>query len=205
MRSKIISVITALLLSQTMTQASEIEYSGLVEVSTNTIVSSDTFSVTGTQGSPAIIVNEGLKDNSSFFMTVGGGFDATNRQFKCQLIGSYGKFKNGDLHSNILKLDASVYYIASQSNKFGIGAHIASLSFLSPAWSGVANLSLQGSNAIAPGLAIFFGDQFIIKASIDYVMGSKISVNQPAPGIVISDTSMNIDGVMTQIAVLYRF
>jgi len=203
MKKSIISVLSALILTQNMGFSSEVEYSGLIEASTGTILGSNMFTVSGKQN--GIVVDEGMNDNSSFLTTIGGGLDATNRQFKFQLIGSLGRLSNGDLTSNVLKIDAAAYYIGSQTNKFGIGAHVSSLSFLSPSWNGAANITLQGSNAMAPGLAIFFGDELVIKATFDYVIGSKIIVDSVPNGVVVSDNSMSIDGPMAQIALLYKF
>ena len=203
MKKSIISVLSAILLTQNLAYSSEVEYSGLVEVSGGTILGSDMFSAGGVQS--GITIDEGMRDNSSSLMSIGAGMDATNDRFKFQLIGSYGKLVNGDLTSNVLKVDAAAYYIGSQTNKFGIGMHVSSLSLFSPSWNGLANLSLQDSSAIVPGLAIFFGDELIVKATVDYVSGSKFIVNKQPVGVTLSSSTISVDGTMVQVALLYKF
>jgi len=203
MKKSVLSVLTALLLTQNASFASEVEYSGLVEVSTGTIMGSDDFSVSGVQKSTRI--DEGMKDNSSIVTTIGGGLDATNREFKFQLIGSVGKLSNGDLKSNVVKIDAAAYYMGAFTNKVGIGLHVSSLSFLSPSWRGTADINLGDSNAVAEGIAVIFGDELAIKATFDYVTGSKFSVDSVPSGVLVSDKSISVDGPMAQIALLYKF
>jgi len=203
MKKSVLSVLTALLITQSVAFASEVEYSGLAEISTGTILGSDDFSVSGVQKSR--IIDEGMQDNSSALTTIGGGLDATNRQFKFQLIGSLGRLSNGDLTSNVVKVDAAAYYMGAFTNKVGIGFHVSNLSFVSPSWSGNADIKLGDSNALAEGIAVIFGDELAIKATLDYVTGSKFSVDSVPNGVVVSKKSISIDGTMAQVALLYKF
>jgi len=190
---------------QVSSYGAEVEYSGIVEVMPgNVLLSSDLSNLSFTGYTNGKVIDEGLDSDASYMPSVSGGLDATNGVVRFQLLGGLSTMTNSDFSATVLKLEAAAYYMGSYSNKLGIGAHITSLSFLSPSWSGSADASFSDTNGIAPGISVIFGNEWIVKGSVDYVMGTNMDITTKN-GTVSNYSSISLDGVMVQLGLMYKF
>ena len=204
MKKIILSALTLLLL-EGITYASEVEYSGIVEVLPgNVILGSDidNFRVDWNKGT--VKYDEEINAKSIYAPSIGVGLDISSRYMKYQFVGGYSYIKNGEFSANSLKFDIAALYSPSEYNRFSIGGHVTTHSFFSPKWSGNADVKFSDTSAIAPGIVALFGDEFIIKASLDYLSGSSFDVRTPV-GTTTSQSSLSLDGYMFQFGVMYNF
>ena len=196
--------ILTLIFSQSLVNASEAEYSGIIEVLPGNIaVSSTDFRLTKTENN-VLVIDEGMTSSATYMPSVGVGLDISDRYMKYQFITSYSHITNGLFSADSIKFDASAMYAWRGHNRLSIGGHLTTHAFMSPKWSGDASIELSDTNAIAPGVVMLFGDEFIIKTSLDYMMGSSFDVKTPLD-IVSSQSSLSLDGFVFQFGVIYNF
>jgi len=196
---------TLLTMLQINSYANEIEYSGIVEVMPgNVLITNDLSNLKFSGSKNGKVIDESLENDANYIPSLSGGFEATDGNLRFQFLGGFSTLINGDLSATIIKFDAAGYYMGGYNNKFGIGLHISTLSFLSPSWSGNADVDFDDTNAVAPGIAFLYGSDFIIKGSVDYLVGSSMDITTKN-ATVSNYSSISLDGVMIQIGLMYKF
>jgi hypothetical protein len=202
---KLLFLSALLSMLQVNSYANEVEYSGIVEVMPgNVLLSSELSDLNFISTSNGSYVSDGVSSDATYAPSISAGLNATDGVYVFHLLGGYSRLVNGDFSANMLKLEAAAYYRGSYSNKFAIGAHITAMSFMSPDWSGAGEVEFSDTNAIAPGISILFGNEFKVKASVDYLLGSSMDITTGA-NTTSSESSVSLDGVMFQLGLIYVF
>ena len=190
------------------TSAIAAEYSVLAEVMPGNVLLSSEFgaySTTSINKAPVENDSEEFKNSASYMPTIAVGFEIDTDYWRYHLIGGVGKMSNEAFDATIIKYEASIYYTGGLQTGFTFGPHIVNYNILSPSWSGDTHISLSGTNAIAPGLAFTVGDKFVIKGSVDYLMGATMDVKADSGYILNAGEDIELDGVMVQLGVMMRF
>ncbi len=190
------------------TSAIAAEYGVLVEVMPGNVLLSSEFGAYATSkndASPAEITYDEFKNSASFMPTLAVGFEIDTDYWRYHLIGGIGTIQNEAFSATVIKYEVAMYYTAGLQTGFTFGPHIVNYNFLTPSWSGDSHISLSGTNAIAPGLAFTVGDKFIIKGSVDYLMGGTMDVSADSGYTLLAGEDMKLDGVMVQLGVMMRF
>ncbi len=181
--------------------ASAAEYAALLEVSPGGVLMSgdlDGFTATGPNGE-----YDEISNTAAFVPSLGGGFEVDTDYWRIHMMVGFGEVVHDIYDATILKYDAAVYYTGGRHSGFAIGPHVTNYTFFSPDYKGDADLELSGTSGVAPGLAFTVGDRFIIKGSVDYLMGATIDV-KPKSGNTASN-DLKLDGVLVQVGVMLRF
>jgi hypothetical protein len=187
------------------TSAIAAEYSGLVEIMPGSVLLSsglEDFSASGTD-SKGNFQSDDVKNGASYMPTISAGFEIDTDYWRYHLLAGIGMMKHDVFDATIIKYEIAMYYTGGLQTGFAIGPHIINYNIMNPTWTGNTSLTLSGTNAIAPGLAFTVGDKFVIKGSIDYLMGGTIDV-APDAGYTASG-DLELDGVMVQLGVMIRF
>ncbi len=190
------------------TSAIAAEYGVLVEVMPGNVLLSSEFGAYSTSkndASPAEITYDEFKNSASFMPTLAVGFEIDTDYWRYHLIGGIGTIQNEAFSATVIKYEVAMYYTAGLQTGFTFGPHVVNYNFLTPSWSGDSHISLSGTNAIAPGLAFTVGDKFIIKGSVDYLMGGTMDVSADSGYTLLAGEDMKLDGVMVQLGVMMRF
>ncbi len=191
------------------TSAIAAEYSVLVEVMPGSVLLSSGIEDFSAQGkSPTAdpadpILYDNVKNGASFMPTIGAGFEIDTDYWRYHLLAGIGVMKHDVFDATVIKYEIAMYYTGGLQTGFAFGPHIVNYNIMDPSWSGNTSLTLSGTNAIAPGLAFTVGDKFVIKGSIDYLMGGTIDVTPDAGYTANGD--LELDGVMVQLGVMIRF
>lgn len=187
------------------------EYSVLVEVMPGNVLLSSEFGAYSTiknakAGEPApIAINDEFKNSASYMPTLAVGFEIDTDYWRYHLIGGIGQMKNEAFTATIIKYEAAMYYTGGLQTGFAFGPHVVNYNVLKPSWDGDTDIDLSGTNAIAPGLAFTVGDKFVIKGSIDYVMGGTMDVSADSGYSLLAGDDIELDGVMVQLGAMIRF
>lgn len=202
---KIALAIVTLFLLESISSASEAEYSGIVEILPGSVIlGSDINDFKLNWEENNILLDEGITGKAVYAPSIGIGLDISSRYMKYQFIGGYSHIRNGEFSVSSVKFDVAALYAWNDYSKFSVGAHITSYTFVSPKWSGNTDIKFSNTNAIAPGMLMLFGDEFKIKASIDYLKGSSFAIETPV-NVTKSQSSLSLDGYMFQLGVMYNF
>jgi hypothetical protein len=187
------------------------EYSVLAEVMPGNVLLSSEFgaystikNTTAADPTP-VAINEEFKNGASYMPTLAVGFEIDTDYWRYHLIGGIGQMKNEAFSATILKYEAAMYYTGGLQTGFAIGPHVVNYSVFKPSWDGSTDIDLSGTNAIAPGLAFTVGDKFIIKGSIDYLMGGTMDVSADSGYTLLAGEDIELDGVMVQLGAMVRF
>ncbi len=191
------------------TSAIAAEYSGLVEIMPGSVLLSsglEDFSAQGKSPTAAAtdpVKYDNIKNGASYMPTISAGFEIDTDYWRYHLLAGLGMMKHDVFDATLIKYEIAMYYTGGLQTGFAIGPHIINYNIINPTWSGNTSLTLSGTNAIAPGLAFTVGDKFVIKGSIDYLMGGTIDVTPDAGYSASGD--LELDGVMVQLGVMIRF
>ncbi|MEA1920732.1 MAG: hypothetical protein U9N52_12895 [Campylobacterota bacterium] len=193
------------------TSAVAAEYSVLAEIMPGNVLLSSEFGAYSTiknptQDDPApTAVYDEFKNGASYMPTLAVGFEIDTDYWRYHLIGGIGQMQNEAFKATIIKYEAAMYYTGGLQTGFAFGPHIVNYNILTPSWEGDTHISLSGTNAIAPGLAFTVGDKFVIKGSIDYLMGGTMDVSPDSGHTLIAGEDIKLDGVMVQLGAMVRF
>jgi hypothetical protein len=179
--------------------ASAAEYAALIEVNPGAVLISqdlDGYTVSG-DGK-----YDEVSNGAAFMPTLGGGFEIDSGDWRIHLMAGLGLIKHDVYNADVIKYEAGVYYTGGRHSGFAIGPRVTNYMFNSPSYKGDVDLSISSTHGIAPGLAFTVGDQFVIKGSIDYLMGATFDAEYP-DGTPAED--IDLDGVMVQLGVMMRF
>lgn len=180
------------------------EYAILAEVSPANVLFSgdiDKFSVTNDATG---LIEDQVKSQTSYVPTLGGGFEIDTQLWRYHVLAGLGMLEHDAFSANILKLEVAAYYTGGLQTGFMVGPHVSAYHFYEPSWDESVSVHLDSTSAVAPGIAFTVGDKFIIKGSVDYLLGADINV-QPANGYSASSESLSLDGIMVSLGVMMRF
>lgn len=183
------------------------EYSVLVEVMPGSVLLSSEFgdyqtikTDDGTQN-----ISEEFKNGAAYLPTASVGFEIDTDYWRYQLLGGIGQIQNESYKATVLKYEAAMYYTGGLQSGFAFGPHVVNYNIMSPSWEGDTEFTLSGTNAIAPGLAFTVGDRFVIKGSVDYLMGATMDVQAKNGYTHVAGDDLELEGVVVQLGAMMRF
>ncbi len=183
------------------------EYSVLFEVMPGSVLLSSEFGPYQTvkQTDPSKVAYEEFKNGASYLPTVSVGFEIDTDYYRYQLTAGIGKMVHDAFSATIIKYEAGIYYTGGLQTGLAFGPHVVNYNIFSPSWEGDTEFSISGTNAIAPGLAFTVGDRFVIKGSVDYVLGATMDVAAKSGYTHLAGEDLELDGFMVQLGAMMRF
>lgn len=183
------------------------EYSVLVEVMPGSVLLSSDFGAyqTVSQTDPTKVAYEEFKNGASYLPTISAGFEIDTDYWRYQLTAGLGKMMHDAFSATVVKYEAGLYYTGGLQTGFTFGPHVVNYNILSPSWEGDTAFSVSGTNAIAPGLAFTVGDRFVIKGSVDYVLGATMDIDAKSGYTHLAGEDLELDGIVVQLGAMMRF